>query len=261
MLKNPLTLLDLASSLERLTRVALWIINNPRSGIYIRQLNLTDVDTKFIEGRKSFLSEWLDILLDPDYIDQNHSGVKGFEKRYGFLEKPATVRFRILDESKYIEELSDLTVRADEFSKLNLDIDTVFVTENDTNGLAFPMMKSAIVLFGRGYGFDFLKDAHWLKEKCIRYWGDIDTHGFAILNQFRNIFPGTESILMDRDTLLSHKNYWVKETSPIDALLENLTEEELSLYDDLRCNRLGNSVRLEQEFVSFEYLTNELLRN
>ncbi|MGI6299138.1 MAG: Wadjet anti-phage system protein JetD domain-containing protein [Saccharofermentanales bacterium] len=44
------------------------------------------------------------------------------------------------------------------------------------------------MIFGAGYGFDHLASASWLNQKDIYYWGDIDTHGFAILNQLRRLF-------------------------------------------------------------------------
>jgi hypothetical protein len=148
--------------------------------------------------------------------------------------------------------LSDLTVRSDEFGSLEPAVETIFITENDVNGLAFPELKNAIVIFGRGYGFDSLKNAHWFRDKKIFYWGDIDTHGFAILNQFRMLFPQTVSMLMDRETLTNHKKHWVSESAPVNAQLSNLTEEELSLYKDLVDNKYGNSVRLEQEVISYD---------
>ncbi len=246
--------IELAPVWDKMIRATKWISENPRPGIYLRQLSLPDIDTKFIEQYGTNLSEWLDIILKPSDKDDAYSGIKGFEKRYGFLSKPVQVRFRILDETQYIKGLSDLTVRADEFCNLNPDIDTVFVTENDVNGLAFPPFRKGIVLFGRGYGFDYLHQANWLKNKKIFYWGDIDTHGFAILSRFRGNFPETKSILMDRTTLIAHKNSWVSETSQNHAFLNNLTPEESALYEDLRYNHLGQSVRLEQEFIRFDFL-------
>lgn len=253
-LKQPFALIEHAPDLERLLSIAAWMKATPKPNIYLRQLSLPDIDTKFIEQHKKLLSEWFDIILDQSVIDQTATGVKGFERRFGFREKPILIRLRILDSRKYIRGLSELTLRADEFCSLNLDIDTVFVTENDINGLAFPMVENAIILFGRGYGFDHLENAHWLRNKKILYWGDIDTHGFTILNQFRKLFPSARSILMDRDTLLTHKKCWVKELTPSEATLNNLTEEEHALYNELRENVLEESVRLEQEFIPFDYV-------
>ena len=42
----------------------------------------------------------------------------------------------------------------------------------------------------------------WLRRCAVHYWGDIDTHGFAMLARARRALPQTESLLMDRDTLL-----------------------------------------------------------
>ncbi len=258
--KNSLSVVELAPVWEKLINVAHWIKDHPRPKIYIRQMSIPDVDTKFVEKYKKLLGEWLDLLLDTTAILPESTGVKGFEKRYGFLSKPVQVRLRFLDRDLYIQGLSDLTIRSDEFSSLESKVETVFITENDINGLAFPDVKLAMVLFGRGYGFDFLKDAGWLRDKRIYYWGDIDTHGFAILNQFRSVFPQAVSMLMDRETLTTHKEQWVNESAPVCAVLENLTEEELSLYKDLVDNRYGDSVRLEQEVISYvrliDYLKN-----
>ncbi|NLD91647.1 MAG: hypothetical protein GX639_03150 [Fibrobacter sp.] len=253
-LKQPFALIEHAPDLKRLLSIAAWMKATPKPNIYLRQLSLPDIDTKFIEQHKKLLSEWFDIILDQSVIDQTATGVKGFERRFGFREKPILIRLRILDSRKYIRGLSELTLRADESCSLNLDIDTVFVTENDINGLAFPTVENAIILFGRGYGFGHLENAHWLRNKKILYWGDIDTHGFTILNQFRKLFPSAQSILMDRETLLQHRKCWVKELTPSEATLNNLTEEEYTLYNELRENVLGDSVRLEQEFIPFDYV-------
>ena len=60
-----------------------------------------------------------------------------------------------------------------------------------------------MVIFGAGYGFEMLNHARWLASRRIHYWGDIDTHGFAILDQLRRRFEHVESFLMDRETLLA----------------------------------------------------------
>lgn len=231
---------------------------HPRPGIYLRQISLPEIDSKFIEQHKRLLSVWLDILLEPDAISREYTGVNGFEQRYGFIAKPGLVRFRILDENLFIHGLSDLSVTTDEFCTLDMAVNNVFVTENDINGLAFPQFKRAIIIFGRGYCFDYLAQAHWLQNKVIWYWGDIDTHGFAILSQFRKYFPQTRSLLMDREILMFHCAHWVTENRQTLVDLPNLTIEEARLFDDLRYNRIGKAIRLEQEYVSYATLLRRL---
>ena len=83
------------------------------------------------------------------------------------------------------------------------------------------------------------------------YWGDIDTHGFAILNQLRFRYPRVESILMDTKTLLAHPDQWVSEDRPTNRPLAHLTDSEAALYRDLVEDRFGRHVRLEQERIGF----------
>jgi hypothetical protein len=96
-----------------------------------------------------------------------------------------------------------------------------------------------------------LEPLGWLAGLDVVYWGDIDTHGFAILNQLRHHMPHARSMLMDRATLLGHRDHWVTEPSPTTAALDRLDRAESALYADLQANAYALSVRLEQERVSF----------
>lgn len=97
----------------------------------------------------------------------------------------------------------DLALDAESFARLDPKVARVFITENEINFLAFPPIENSLVIFGAGYGFEMLRKAEWLARCHIHYWGDIDTHGFAILDQLRSQFDHVESLLMDRDTLLA----------------------------------------------------------
>jgi hypothetical protein len=63
---------------------------------------------------------------------------------------------------------------------------------------------------------------------------------------------------MDRETLLQHAGLWVRESDPYDGELLRLTSIERALYDDLRYQRLGERVRLEQERISYGWLRQAL---
>jgi hypothetical protein len=65
---------------------------------------------------------------------------------------------------------------------------------------------------------------------------------------------------MDRDTFLAFKPLWGTESSPIDRNLPGLTAEERALYDDLRFNRIGPTLRLEQERIGFGWVKDRLGR-
>lgn len=256
LVKRPLKALELNQDWPLLLDVIAWILAHPRPGVYLRQMDIPGVHTKFIEGNRSILMELSDLVLPPDAIDTGAAASTRFCSRYGFLEKPLRIRFRILDPNLQLLSLAagadqDITVNQDAFNRLDLKVSRVFITENEVNFLAFPKLSGSMVIFGAGYGFEMLSQAAWLKRCDIHYWGDIDTHGFAILDQLRSYFPHAESFLMDRTTLVEHKQLWVTEPHPLRRDLLQLNSEERALYDDLRSDRIGHSVRLEQERIGF----------
>jgi hypothetical protein len=54
-----------------------------------------------------------------------------------------------------------------------------------------------------------LAGVDWLREKELYYWGDIDTHGFHILDLMRSRFAHAKSLMRDRETLLEHRSAWI----------------------------------------------------
>jgi hypothetical protein len=103
-----------------------------------------------------------------------------------------------------------------------------------------------------------LSRAAWLHRCHLHYWGDIDTHGFAILAQLRHHFPHASSFLMDRGTLLAHRAFWSGESAPRRDDLSALTVAEAALYDELRFDRIQPGLRLEQERIGYGWLTDHL---
>jgi hypothetical protein len=252
--RKPLAVLDNADDWEQILDCLAWFRAHPRSGLYVRQIDVPGVHTKFIEARKGLLAELLDIVLPPEAIELSVTGAKGFEARYGLRAKPCLVRFRILDERHAISGLTDLTVPAEQLATLSPGIARVFVVENEITGLAFPPMPDSMVVLGLGHAVSLIAGSRWLSERDVHYWSDLDTHGFAMLDRLRASLPRVRSLLMDRATLLTHRPLWTAEEAPHVAPLDRLTPEEAALYADLRYDRLARSVRLEQERISFAWL-------
>ncbi len=262
LIKRPLRALEVADVWTELLTIVQWGLHHPRPAVYLRQIDLPGVHSKMVESYRGLLSELLDLALPPDWVDFNATGNSGFCRRYGFLEKPNRIRFRILDSNVSLisaECDQDIKITAAAFAKLDLPMTKVFITENEVNFLAFPLLPDSMVLFGAGYGFDYLVGAQWLKQKKVYYWGDIDTHGFAILSQLRGVLPDAISLFMDEQTLKLHKLLWGTEDKPEKRNLTQLSEAESQLYDDLRWNRLGGNVRLEQERIGFQYVLDVLV--
>jgi hypothetical protein len=252
--RRPFALLDHAADWDAVLAVVAWFQDHEHSNLYLRQIDIPGVDTKFIETRKSLLSELMGQVLAVEGADDAGAGAGNFERRYGLRTKPALLRFRILDPLLKIGGLSDLSVPAAEFAALETAATRVFVTENEINGLAFPDAQGSIVVFGLGYGLDLLLQAKWLGDRALHYWGDIDTHGFVMLDRLRAGFPHAQSLLMDQSVLAAHRAQWVRETSPHRGELGRLTPAEGALYEELRHDRLGQGVRLEQERIAYGWV-------
>ncbi len=259
--KRPLQALALADEWPRLLAVVAWRKAHPQPGIYLRQVDVPGVHSKFIEAHRAVLAELLDLALPADQVDASKTGMAQFAARYGFREKPQRIRLRLLDPAMRVlagTECPDLTLDADSFSRLAIAPARVLITENETNFLALPQLPGAIAIFGAGYGWEALAKARWLEHCALHYWGDIDTHGFAILDQLRAHFGQVQSLLMDRATLDAHAAFWGREDKPLQADLQRLTPAERALYLDLRDNRLRDHLRLEQEHLGFAWVRDRL---
>jgi hypothetical protein len=259
--KRPLQALELGDDWEDLLSVVEWLARHPRPGIYLRQVDIPGIDSKFIEKNRGVLAELFDLALPPQAINADRTGAVQFAARYGFLDKPTRIRCRLLDPRIPLLPgpcLPDIAVDADSFAHLEAPIHRVFITENETNFLAFPPTPDSIVIFGAGYGWDALGKARWLTRCAVHYWGDIDTHGFAILDHLRSRFEHVESFLMDRPTLMAHESLWGEEAEQFVDDLPRLMGAERALFDELRDNSIRRNLRLEQERVGFQWVTSAL---
>ncbi|MEJ8849066.1 Wadjet anti-phage system protein JetD domain-containing protein [Variovorax rhizosphaerae] len=259
--RRPLRALELAHEWQRLLAIVAWVEARPRPGVYLRQVDIPGVHTKFIEAHRGVLSELLDLVLPAEVVEAKASGIQAFAQRYGFRDKGLRIRFRILDAKFALGAAAlaqDIAVDAPTFARLDLGVSRVFITENEINFLAFPPVESAVVIFGSGYGFEMLAEAGWLNRTRVHYWGDIDTHGFAILDQLRARFAHVDSFLMDRATLMAHETQWVEEATQTLRDLPRLRPPEQALYDDLRDNRLRPRLRLEQERIGYAWVESAL---
>ena len=252
---HPLTALDHRASWHELLGTVAWIQSHDTSQVYVRQLDVPGVDTKFIEHNHGILRALLDAVLPREQIDP--TGTQ-FDRRFLFRTKPATVRLRLLHPvAAFPDGVTDLRIPVTELAKLDIPVESVFIIENEVTFLAFPRVVSGIALFGEGYALG-VRDISWLASKDLVYWGDIDTHGFAILNKLRSTFPAAESMLMDEATLLAHRSQFAIETAPTRDRLPHLTSAEAALYQDLIEDRFGHSVRLEQERIRFSLVDEAL---
>ena len=233
---------------QRLSEMLAWINMNPNSKLYPRQLPIAGIDSKWLEGRKGLLTDLVAAIQGDTTNDRD------FFQRCGLKEPPQPIRLRVLDQGlrDRIGGLSDIAAPWEELAALDLPASRVFIIENLQTGLAFSDMPGAIVFMRLGYNVDVLARLPWIARAKPIYWGDLDTHGFAILNRARTYLPTLQSVLMDEETLLSHRTLWVEEKEQHSAeVLPQLTEVEQAVYRRLKQQRWGKNVRLEQERIAW----------
>jgi hypothetical protein len=232
----------------RLEALLSWIEVNPNSNLYPRQIPLAGMDTKWLEARLALVAD-LVAALRLDAAEGN-----GFHQRCGLKGVPHIVRLRLLDPlfRDRVGGLGDIAAPINEIASLFLPISRAYIVENVQTGLCFGDRPGSIVFMGLGYGVSTLGRLPWLAgAECI-YWGDLDTHGFAILNRLREFLPNAVSALMDERTLLRNRSLWGEEEKQVSALaLPLLTAEEQAVYQGLKQQRWGPNVRLEQERIAW----------
>jgi hypothetical protein len=232
----------------RLMRLLSWLRANPCSGMYLRQLPVEDIDTKWIEARRGVVADLARLLLQRQDAAHLHEAC-------GLTLEPPRLRMRILDTQmrQKVGGLGDIQAPRAEIACLPLQPRHVLIVENLNTGIAMPDLPGTIIFLGLGIAVNLLDGVNCISQADrILYWGDIDTHGFIALARARKRLPKLQSILMDESTLRVHQALWVTESKP--SRVEHpewLTEEELAVYEGLRTNRWGDRVRLEQERIGW----------
>lgn len=226
---------------ERTRAFLVWVDAHPTSGLLPRQLPIPGVDSKWFEAHRSLCVG----LRRATVADETEAD--GFGLRV--LEPPLTLRILDATLRESMGGLSDFSAPPETLAALDWNPHTVIICENLQCAYSFGDIPGTVLIAKQGYAVDVLHRLPWLSAARILYWGDLDTHGFAILNRFRSHFPRAESILMDDATLLEHRDLWSTEAKQSVQPLSLLTDSEREVLDSLRSDRYGAGVRLEQERI------------
>lgn len=237
---NPTKLIEHDTWLDTL-KVCRYFLAAPKPDLYIRQLPV-DVHTKYIWDNKVIVQSLLEFLIS-DHINKDE---QKFELRFNLKYSEHLIRIRFLDKTlSPLDNATDMSLTISEFNHFHSHCDNIFVAENLMNFLTLPYLAKTISIWsGGGFNVSHLEEIEWLKSKQFYYWGDIDAHGFQILNQFRKYFPKTISVMMDEETLSSFTSSSGQPAT--NQNLQRLSENELKLYNHLQ----QNNIRLEQEKIT-----------
>lgn len=244
-------LADLADSdYPRLRDVLIWLLDHPDSGLYLRQVPIAGIDSKWVEPYRGVLGGWLAAWRGGECAAEFHAAS-------GLRPLPDRLRLRLLDPHlrAQVGGLSDLAAPIDALAQLRLPARHVLIVENLVTGLALDDAPGTVVLMARGYAIEAAAQLDWVRTAAVSYWGDLDLDGLAILDRLRQYLPQVRSLMMDEATLLAFRELCVEDTgrkNPPECL-ERLTEAEHMLYDALRSDRHGRRLRLEQERIRWDW--------
>ncbi|MDO5067302.1 MAG: DUF2220 family protein [Propionibacteriaceae bacterium] len=230
----------------RLLATVAWLEEHRGSGRHLREMSTPGTDARFTTRHRGVLAELLQV----------RGSAAGFLDDLG-LGHQELVRLRFAPGHGLLG-LSELAVRPEELARLALAPKRVLIVEHEVTYLSVPPPNDGVVLLGRGLDQDRVGPLPWLAEAEVAYWGDIDTHAFVILDRLRGWLPEVRSVLMDRETLLAHRQRWGHESQPTTTACARLTPDEARLYRELGQDRLGLKVRLEQEFISWPWVLEHL---
>ena len=215
--------------------VAHWLTAHSVDGLRPRQLPIRGVDTKWFASHRALVTALHDAA----------TGASGL----GVTNADHLVRVRVLDERLHPGGPHDFAAPLSQLNSLAAEPQVVFVFENLESVLAMPHWEGAIAIHGSGYAVDVISRISWVQRSRIVYWGDLDSHGFAILHRLRMSHSSVTSVLMDEETLLAHRDLWVPEPKPSRGTFTTLGESEQGA---LRRLRAEGDVRLEQERLPWQ---------
>ena len=247
---------------ERLVALLRWVDVNPSSGLYLRQLPVPGLDTKWIASRSAVVTELLRALRASGR--EGHDGSAAGDDLatiLGLRRVEARLRVRLLCPllRQRVGGLEDLELPVSQLAALDISPSTVLIVENLETGLALPDVPGAVVLMKLGAAVKLVARLPWVHRARCLYWGDIDTFGFEILNRARSVLPNLGSALMDVGTLLAHQSLCVCEPKQVATpVLQHLKPDEHEVYDGLRSNRWGERLRLEQERIPWQFAMDRL---
>jgi len=224
----------------RLVATVRWLLAHPGSGLFIRQLPVEGVDTKWLGAHRGL-------------VERLVAGATG-SPDLGIRSLPHLYETALLDDALLPGMARVFAAAAADLALLQLPVRRVVILENKEGVYALPPMRDTVALCGGGNAVVSLASIEWLQLAEVIYWGDLDTHGFAILDRLRCRVPHVRSALMDAATLDRWHHLAVAEPVPATGDFPTLTDDEFAVLDRLRTSGL----RLEQERIPWPYVLGRL---
>lgn len=226
---------------ELLLTAAHWFTHNDATGLTPRQVPIPGIHAKWLNNSRS-------LILNLTGLDS-----------LGLLpEHPPRIHFTYLDPDHRAAggRVHDSATVGDHFTPA-YQPHVVVISENKDTAIHFPPLTGGIAVEGDGFGGKTAAAFPWLTHALrLYYWGDIDAHGYEILNGWRADGVPVTSMLMDRATYDTYEPYGTntdKRNQPLGPTdpkpLPHLTREERAVYELIVSDRHTRHRRVEQERI------------
>lgn len=233
----------------RLRDVVGWFLANPDSGLLPRAVAVRGVDGKWLERHRDLVTR---------LVAGARAANAGAADVLGLTSRPRTIRIRLLDpglgpgwpSTDISAPIADLATAWDSGT-----VRTAIIVENLETFLSLPAGEfgpGAVAVWGAGYGAGELARLRWLAGAQVLYWGDLDAHGFGILDGLRAAAADLDvgSVLMDTATFREFADLAVPDPSPTRRPFTHLTAGEAAALESLI---LAGDLRLEQERIPWPH--------
>lgn len=244
-----------AADRSRLIHVSRWLQTNPRSGLFVRQLPIEGIDTKWIEQHQALVATMLQIAVPrPEQHTDDAATVvpavpEDLYERLGLQRPPRLINIVLCDPALRAAYggARTLALTANDLAAMTPAPGTVLVIENKETGYAIPDRAGLLVIHGLGFNLKSLAGISWMHTARVLYWGDIDAAGFEWLSSLRGYGIRATSLLMTENTVADFKHLATTGALPVRRELPHLTTDERELHFNLVAGRWGHQFLLEQE--------------
>jgi hypothetical protein len=246
MAENSLKVIKFLPIWNKIIEVGLFFLDNPKPNIYVREI--PNIPSTFIEDNQAILSEILSFVLPKEAIFEEESI---FEKRFGLKYELPQIRIRSLTGNIDNLPISDVTLSLNDWQKINLGAEMIFIITDKINFLRFPEFPNAIAILGTPKALENLSELAFLRNKKLYFWGDLTIQGVTQLSSIRKGFPSVQSFLMNSETLEKYTNFTeVIKTDNID-LITHLTAAEQVILKGLLKGKGLLAKHILQEDIEF----------
>lgn len=218
-----------------------WFRHNDATGLTPRQVPIPGIHAKWLNSHRPLLLA----LTGRDTL--------------GLLpDHPPRIHFTYLDPDHRDAggRVHDSATVGDHFTPA-YQPQVVVISENKDTAIHFPPIPGGITVEGDGFGGKTAAAFPWLTSAPrLYYWGDIDAHGYEILNGWRADGVPVTSILMDPATYDTYERFGTntdKNNKPLGPgtpkPLPCLTDDERTVYERILAATHQGHRRVEQERI------------